>query len=74
MVVHLENEFVERADKLPKDVTEAYSFLENWKKSVINIDIPHNDGVSFAQFGYMAAHGEESAHAQGSGRAPRDPS
>lgn len=51
VMVYLENEFVAGSDKLPKDVTTAYNYLENWRRGVINVDTPSNDGVAFVQGG-----------------------
>ncbi|MEM1009858.1 MAG: hypothetical protein AAGJ35_12750, partial [Myxococcota bacterium] len=48
-------------DKFPSDVTAAYNFLENWKRGVVHIDTPSNDGVSFAQ-----------SDGAGTSRTPRD--
>lgn len=58
VAVYLENEYVTGSDEFPKDVTAAYNFLENWKRTTVHVDTPSNDGVRFAQTGAPAYSGK----------------
>lgn len=47
--MYLDNEYLAGTDKFRKDLTTAYNFLENGKKTSSFVDTSANDGICFSQ-------------------------